>query len=129
MAGKQQAVASGHELRDRVAELGRALGLDVDIEVAVGRRVWGAKRRIDVVLKHRETRVSLGVECKFQGGRGSAEEKIPATLEDIRAWPIRGIVVYAGEGFTTNMEAYLMSTGMAVALEDLDTWLELFFGL
>ena len=116
-------------MRDRVAELGRALGLDVETEVAVGRRVWGARRRIDVVLKHPETRVSLGVECKFQAGRGSAEEKIPATLEDIRAWPIRGIVVYAGDGFTGNMQSYLLSTGMAVELSDAGKWLELYFGL
>lgn len=129
MAGKSQAVESGHQLRDEVADIGRGLGLLADIEVAVGRRIWGAKRRIDVVLKHAETRVSLGIECKFQGGRGSAEEKIPATIEDIRAWPIRGIVVYSGAGFTTNMESYLMSTGMAVALCDLPKWLELYFGL
>ena len=129
MAGRSKAVASGNDLRDQVAELGRALGLDVETEVSVGRRVWGARRRIDVVLKHPETRVSLGVECKFQAGRGSAEEKIPATLEDIRAWPIRGIVVYAGAGFTANMQSYLLSTGMAVELSDAAKWLELYFGL
>lgn len=129
MPGKQQAVASGRELQSAVALLGNTLGLNVEIEVPVGRRVWGAKRRIDVVLKHPETRVSLGVECKFQDGPGSAEEKIPATLEDIRAWPIRGIVVYSGRGFSTNMESYLLSTGMAVHLTDLQDWLELYFGL
>ena len=129
MPGKGKAVASGNELRDAVAEIGRKLGLVVDIEVSVGRRIWGAKRRIDVVLKHPETRVSLGIECKFQGGSGSAEEKIPATLEDIRAWPIRGIVVYSGEGFSVNMQSYLLSTGMAVELCDVEKWLELYFGL
>ena len=129
MPGRAQAVASGKELQRQVAALGTELGLDVDIEVGVGRRVWGAKRNIDVVLKHPETRVSLGIECKYQGGAGSAEEKIPATIEDIRAWPIRGIVVYAGEGFSTNMVSFLLSTGMSVALDDLQSWLELYFGL
>lgn len=129
MAGKAAAVKSGNELRDKVAAIGRDLGLSVDLEVAVGRRIWGAKRRIDVVLKHPETRISLGIECKYQGGRGSAEEKIPATIEDIRAWPIRGVVVYSGEGFTSNMESYLLSTGMAVELCDIPKWLELYFGL
>jgi hypothetical protein len=129
MAGGEKAVASGDDLRDRVADVGRALGLRADVEVAVGRRVWGARRRIDVVLRHPETRVALGVECKYQGGSGSAEEKIPATLQDIRAWPIRGIVAIAGEGFSDNMRAYLYSTGMAVDLEDLETWLTLYFGL
>jgi hypothetical protein len=129
MPGKSQAVASGRELQDRVVDLGRDLGLDVNIEVIVGRRIWGAKRRIDVVMKHTETRVSLGVECKYQGGKGSAEEKIPATIEDIQAWPIRGIVVYSGEGFSSNMVSYLLSTGRAVELDDLRAWLELYFGL
>jgi len=129
MPGRSTAVHSGKELQDRVAALGRELGLSAETEVGVGRRIWGAKRRIDVVLKHPETRVSLGVECKFQGGPGSAEEKIPATLADIRAWPIRGIVVYSGAGFSGNMESYLLSTGMAVELRDLRDWLELYFGL
>jgi len=129
MPGKAKAVESGNDLRDKVVVLGRKLGLDADAEVSVGRRIWGARRRIDVVLKHPDTRVSLGIECKYQGGKGSAEEKIPATLEDIRAWPIRGIVVYSGEGFSANMQAYLPSTGMAVELDDLQTWLELYFGL
>lgn len=129
MPGKAKAVESGNGLRDTVAELGRELGLIADIEVSVGRRIWGAKRRIDVVLKHSETRVSLGIECKYQGGSGSAEEKIPATIQDIRAWPIRGIVVYSGDGFSSNMESYLLSTGMAVGFDDLENWLELYFGL
>lgn len=129
MPGKAKAVHSGNELRDAVAALGQSLGLEADTEVSVGRRVWGARRKIDVVLKDPATRVSLGVECKFQGGPGSAEEKIPATLEDIRAWPIRGIVVFSGDGFSTNMQSYLTSTGMAVELGDLRTWLELYFGL
>jgi len=129
MPGKSKAVESGNELRDAVADLGRAMGLDAEIEVAVGRRIWGAKRRIDVVLKHPETRTSLGIECKYQGTKGSAEEKIPATIEDIRSWPIRGIVVFSGEGFTSNMESYLLSTGMAVRFDELHEWLELYFGL
>lgn len=129
MAGQGKAVENGNQLRDAVVLVGSKLGLDAETEVNVGRRVWGARRRIDVVLKDPSTRVSLGIECKYQGTKGSAEEKIPATIEDIRAWPIRGIVVYSGEGFSPNMQSYLLSTGMAVELVDLDKWLELYFGL
>ncbi len=129
MPGKAVAVDSGKDLEARVAALGEALGLNVTRQVGVGRRIWGAKRFIDIVLKHPVTRVSLGIECKFQGGSGSAEEKIPATIEDIKAWPIRGIVVYSGAGFSQNMESYLLSTGSAVELGDLQAWLELYFGL
>ena len=129
MPGKEKAVASGKELQSQVVELAKSLDLVATTEVTVGRRIWGAKRRIDVVLRHKETRLSLGIERKFQGGTGSAEEKIPATLEDIRAWPIRGLVVYSGDGFSPNMISYLLSTGMAVELSELQAWLELYFGL
>ena len=129
MAGKAQAVKSGRELEDAVALLAKDLGLIVERQVKVGRRIWGARRNIDVVLKEPETRLSLGLECKYQGRQGSAEEKIPATIEDIRAWPIRGLVVYSGEGFSEHLKSFLLSTGMAVELDDLPQWLELFFGL
>jgi len=129
MAGKGKAVRIGNVLRDEVAAIGRGLGLTVRTEVKVGRRIWGAERRIDVVLTHPETRVSLGVECKAQESSGSAEEKIPTTIQDIRAWPIRGIVVFSGAGFSAHMRSFLYSTGMAVDLDDVDTWLRLYFGL
>ena len=129
MAGKKQAVASGNELRDKVAALGEGLGLTIEKEVVVGRRIWGSRRRIDVVLKHPETRISLGVECKYQSTPGTAEEKIAATIQDINAWPIRGIVVYSGIGFSDNMKSFLLSTGKAVEFDDLEMWLRLYFGL
>jgi hypothetical protein len=91
--------------------------------------LWGAVRCIDVVLTRAETGKTLGLECKYQGGGGSAEEKVPATIQDLAAWPIPGIVVFGGDGFSTNMVAYFHSTGKAVAVEDLEPWLRLFFGL
>ena len=81
------------------------------------------------MLRHPDSGRSLGIECKYQGVSGSAEEKIPATIQDIAAWPIPGLVVFAGPGFSENMRAYLHSTGKAVAREDLHGWLALFFGL
>ncbi len=129
MAGKGTAPRAGEELKQRVVELARALGLRVDTEVTAGRRLWGAKLRIDVVLIDEKTGKTLGIECKFQGGSGTAEEKIPATVKDIEFWPIPGIVVIGGEGFSQNMQGYLMSTGKAVWFEELQEWLRLYFGL
>lgn len=129
MPGRGAAPTKGRGLEDRVAELGRHLELDVYTQVRVGRRLWGAERTIDVILTHAEQRKSLGIECKFQDTRGTAEEKIPATIEDIRAWPIPGLVVFEGAGFTPNMRTYLISTGKAVEMEDLESWLRLYFGL
>jgi len=129
MAGKAQAVKSGDELVQQVKGLATSLGLKVRTQFKVGRRIWGAARKIDIVLVDENTRKMLGVECKFQSVGGTAEEKIPATIQDMAAWPIPGLVVFAGEGFTRNMDDYLTSTGKAVRLDELEPWLRLFFGL
>ena len=129
MAGGASAVSSGAELEQAVAELAASIGLKVRRQVRVGRRLWGAQRSIDVVVSRAESNQSLGIECKWQGGGGSAEEKLPATIQDIAAWPIPGLVVFAGEGFSDNMRSYLHSTGKAVSYDDLEDWLGLFFGL
>lgn len=129
MAGKGTAPKSGDELKNRVADLAKNLGLKVDTEVVAARRLWGAKRHIDVVVTQEKTGKNLGIECKFQGGSGSAEEKIPATVSDIESWPIPGIVVIDGEGFSSNMQGYLMATGKVVWFDDLKDWLKLYFAL
>ena len=129
MAGKGNAPRAGKALQDQVVAAAAALGLTAETEVKAARRIWGAKRRIDVVLRHPDTRQMLGIECKFQSTRGSAEEKIPSTIKDIEFWPIPGIVVIAGEGFSDNMKGYLMATGKAVWFEDLEDWLRLYFAL
>ena len=129
MSGRALAVANGDGLAKAVVQLGRELGLEAIEQVRVARRIWGAERYIDVVLTHPQTRKTLGIECKFQAVRGTAEEKIPATIKDIEAWPIPGLVVFAGDGFTQNMRSFLISTGKAVEFEELQPWLCLFFGL
>src|SRR6185369_8778687 len=121
--------SSGDALELEVAALAGRLGLEARRQVKVGRRLWGAERRIDVVVTDPISRRRVGLECKFQGVAGTAEEKIPTTIQDIAAWPIPGIVVFSGEGFSPNMVAFLISSGKAVELEDLRAWLALYFGL
>lgn len=129
MPGRAKAVSNGDDLVKAVAQLAQELGLEAKEQVRVARRIWGAVRKIDVVLTHPQTRKTLGIECKFQAATGTAEEKIPSVIEDIGAWPIPGIVVFAGEGFTENMKMFLVSTGKAVEFPELKPWLCLFFGL
>lgn len=129
MPGRGLAVSNGDDLVRAVAELARELGLESRQQVRVARRIWGAIRHIDVVLTHPQTRKTLGVECKYQAVPGTAEEKIPSVINDIAAWPIPGLVVFSGAGFTENMKLFLISTGKAVEFPDLDPWLRLFFGL
>ncbi|HVC09064.1 MAG TPA: PD-(D/E)XK nuclease superfamily protein [Elusimicrobiota bacterium] len=129
MPGRDAAVLSGNALEDKVAALAGGLGLESRRQYRAGRRLWGSERRIDVVLRDKSSRKVLGVECKHQETAGSAEEKIPSTIKDIEAWPIPGLVVFDGPGFSENMRQYLLSTGKAVELADLESHLRLFFGL
>lgn len=129
MPGRGTAPLKGNELKRRVVALAESLGLKAKTEVKAARRLWGQKRYIDVVITDEKTGKVLGIECKFQAGGGTAEEKIPATIQDIAHWPIPGIVVIDGEGFSTNMQGYLMSTGKVVWFEELEDWLRLHFGL
>jgi hypothetical protein len=41
----------------------------------------------------------------------------------------KGFVCFSGPGFSPNMRAYLLSTGKAVELADLEVWLRFYFGL
>lgn len=129
MPGKATAVANGEDLVRGVLQLASELGLEGRKQVRVARRIWGAIRHIDVVLTHPQTRKTLGIECKFQAVPGTAEEKIPSVINDITAWPIPGLVVFDGAGFTENMRLFLISTGKAVEFSELKPWLCLFFGL
>lgn len=129
MPGRGTAPKSGASLEREVEDLVKGLGLEARRRVRVGRRLWGNVREIDVVATDPRTRKTLGLECKFQGSRGTAEEKLPSLIKDIEAWPIPGVVVFDGPGFSDNMKLYLHSTGKAVALEDLEDWLRLFFAL
>ncbi|MEJ7729267.1 MAG: PD-(D/E)XK nuclease superfamily protein [Polyangiaceae bacterium] len=129
MSGRAAAVQSGDQLCKIVVALGLDLGLQAREQFKLGRRIWGAERRIDVILTNPADRRRLGVECKYQGTTGSAEEKIPAIVQDIAAWPIPGLVVFGGEGFSNHMRSFLLSTGKAIHVDDLEAWLRLYFGL
>lgn len=129
MPGRAKAKQAGDALEQRVARVAEKLGLEVRPKYLCGRRLWGAKREIDLVLRDDQRQKTLGIECKSQDKRGSAEEKIPALIADIEAWPIPGLVVFDGKGYSDNMRSYLVSSGRAVELKDLEPWLRLFFGL
>ena len=129
MPGRKTAKETGTDLERRVIRLVEGLELEARHGVRVGRRLWGNVRIIDVVARDPVSRTTLGLECKFQGSTGTAEEKLPALIKDIEAWPIPGIVVFDGPGFSANMRVYLYSTGKAVDFDELEDWLVLFFGL
>src|ERR1700750_2256061 len=105
MAGGATGGTRGDALCKEGAAPGTLAGLPARGQVQCGRRIWGAERYIDWVLTHVDSRRRLGIECKYQGTAGSAEEKIPAIIQDISAWPIPGLVVFSGIGFSENIKS------------------------
>ena len=128
-ASKKSSIETCGELVKAIVEIAKNLGLESKEQYPAGKRIWGSNRKIDVILLNPQTRKVLGIACKFQKTPGTTEEKIPSVVEDIKAWPIYGIILYGGEGMTQNMKSFLISTGRALEIEDLESWLKLYFGL
>ena len=120
---------NARDFEEQVVQKCQELGLRVYRQAKMGTRIWGAKRKVDIVVEHPQTRKRLGIECKYQKKKGTAEQKIYATLEDMKAWPIRGIVVVGGEGFSEKTLFALMATGNVIHINDLEQWLRFFFGM
>ena len=78
-------------------------GIEVYREVSVGKSIIGKNRRVDVLVLQEEDRLAYAIECKFQKSHGTVDEKIPYALQDMRAMPIPGCIVYAGSGFSTGV--------------------------
>ncbi len=129
MAGKEAAYRAGDRLAKEVVRKANELNLDAREQFKCGRRIWGAERRIDVIVTEPISRKRLGIECKAQDSKGTAEEKIVATMQDMNAWPIAGLLVFSGDGFSDKMKSFMLASGKAVDFEDLEPWLRLFFGL
>jgi len=123
------AVANGKQLTDRVVEYARSVGLLARIEVACGRRLWGAQRFIDVVLSTRNGDIPLGIECKWQAQQGSAEEKLFGTLQDIDTWRFPGLLVYDGPGFSRGLDRFLSKHPRAIRIAELPKRIDEHFGV
>ena len=122
-------ITSGADLEKAVALVGEALGLEVERQVVMGDRIWGTRRHVDIVLSKPDTERMLGIECKYQRSKGTVDEKIPLTVEDMEDWPIRGIVVLHGEGFSRDFRPFLKGRGHIVEFKRLAEWLRFYFRL
>ena len=75
-------------------------GLKVYREVRVGKSIIGKNRCIDVFCVCERDNKAFAIECKFQESVGTVDEKIPYAIDDLRALPMAGCIVYAGRGFS-----------------------------
>ena len=80
-------------------------GVQVYEEVPIGTSIIGKQRRVDLlVLQQRgPAQTACVIECKYQDSPGTVDEKIPYALRDLEAMPLRGIIAYAGGGFSAGV--------------------------
>ena len=72
---------------------------------------------VDVLLIHEPDQKALALECKWQAGGGTTDEKIPYALQDIAAMWIPGCLAYGGNGWSKGVLATLEGSRFAVACE------------
>ena len=113
-------MSGGRKFEDRVAATCRDVGfVDVRQQVVLGRRRWGPVRHVDVVA--RCNGLVVGIECRYQGSAGSAEEKCVAALWDMEAWPVpyHGLLCIDGEGWSSHMRVFLEAHPRVIVFEAL----------
>ena len=125
---QHQRGSTGAAFEAEVAKVIRQLGLSYLRQAKMGVSILG-RRRIADFLVYDDAGRSLGIECKYQHGPGSAEDKLVHTITDFDARPVKHILVFGGEGFSRNIKGYLLSTGKAVELAQLRNYLVFYFGL
>jgi hypothetical protein len=78
-------------------------GVTVYREVYLGKTIIGKNRRLDILIIEEQTRVAMGLECKYQDSLGTADEKIPYALEDMEQIDMPVCLVYAGRGWSAGI--------------------------
>lgn len=108
---------TGNEYRKRVASyLVSAYwerGIQVYEEVNVGTSIIGKQRRVDLFIHLPADRRALALECKYQEISGTADEKIPYTLQDLAALRMPSALAYAGTGFSEGVLHLLQASEIA----------------
>jgi hypothetical protein len=108
---------TGHEYRKRIASyLVSAYwdrGIQVFEEVSVGTSIIGKQRRVDLFVLHAAERKAIAFECKYQDVSGTADEKIPYTLQDLAAMRMPSACTYAGAGFSEGVLHLLQASELA----------------
>lgn len=108
---------TGHEyanlIADYICEHFSDRGIKVYREVNIGKSIIGKNRRIDLMMISEIGQEAFAIECKYQDSSGTADEKIPYALENMRALPMAGCIVYAGSGFSVGVLHMLQASEIA----------------
>jgi hypothetical protein len=82
-------------------------------EVNAGTSIIGKQRRVDLLIVLPGQRQAMALECKYQDTSGTADEKIPYSLQDLAALRMPSVLAYAGTGFSEGVLHLLQSSEMA----------------
>ncbi len=108
---------SGHEYANLVADYLHHnfsdRGITIYREVSIGKSIIGKNRRVDMLLTSESQNQAFAIECKFQDSSGTADEKIPYALQNMKALPMGGCIVYAGTGFSVGVLHMLQASEIA----------------
>jgi hypothetical protein len=108
---------TGNEYRKRVATyLVSAYwdrGIQVFEEVNVGTSIIGKQRRVDLFILQPIEKKAFALECKYQDTSGTADEKIPYSLQDLDALRMPSGLAYAGVGFSEGVLHLLQASERA----------------
>jgi hypothetical protein len=108
---------TGHEYANLIADYVYSnfsqRGITVYREINLGKSIIGKNRRIDVFLLSEATKEAFAIECKYQDSAGTADEKVPYALANMKALPMAGCMVYAGSGFSVGVLHMLQASEIA----------------
>jgi hypothetical protein len=90
-----------------------ARGIDVYKEVQMGKSIIGKNRRVDVLVLDKAQNKAVAIECKYQHVNGTADEKVPYTLNDAEAMQMDCYVAYGGDGFSVGIKHMLDASELA----------------
>jgi hypothetical protein len=108
---------TGHEYANLIADYVYKNFSDRKItvyrEVSIGKSIIGKNRRVDIFVLSKDTQEAFAIECKYQDSTGTAEEKIPYALSNMKSLPMGSCIVYAGSGFSEGVLHMLQASEIA----------------
>src|SRR3712207_4391487 len=99
-------------------------------QIFVGDSIYGRPLKVDFMLYHPEKWPNkLVIECKWQQGAGTADEKYPYTVLNIQnVYPCPAIILLAGAGFRSGAASWLRAQVdgekllHVFSMEEFQTW-------
>lgn len=108
-AAGRRATQGGRDAKEEIASLLTAAGYDFERRVAVGEGIYGRVKYVDfLVAPTKDWPNGLILEVRSQTTSGTADEKLPYVVENIRhCYPAPTVILLAGGGFSEGAISWL----------------------